>query len=177
MPLQDKYRIAVLSAYALVLHGFEAVLPMPIPWFRIGLANIITLIALLLYGFRTAMAVTLIRVTLASMFTGTFLGPSFVLSLGGGVASTAAVGLVYAVTRGLFGPIGLSLVGSLFHNLAQLGLAWLLFVQRIEAILIITPVLLLLGTVTGTVNGIIAGLLMRQISSMEAENSSPVRSP
>ena len=163
MQLQDKQRIAVLSAYALVLHGFEAILPMPIPWVRLGLANIITIVALLLFGFRTAMFVTLIRVTLASMFTGTFLGPSFMLSLGGGIASTVAVGAVHAAAKNLFGPIGLSLIGSLFHNLAQLAFAWLLFVQRIEAILIIAPIILMLGTVTGVVNGVIADLLLRQL--------------
>jgi heptaprenyl diphosphate synthase len=171
MQLQDKHRIAVLSAYALVLHGFEAVLPMPVPWLRLGLANIITLVALLLYDFKTAMAVTLIRVTLASMFTGTFLGPSFIMSLGGGITSTVAVGVVHALFRNLFGPVGLSLVGSLFHTLAQLFLAWLLFVQRAAPILIIGPFILLIGTVTGVVNGMITGLLMRQLSAEEADNS------
>ncbi|MGC2062481.1 MAG: Gx transporter family protein [Thermodesulfovibrionales bacterium] len=177
MQLQDKQRIAVLSAYALVLHGFEAILPMPVPWFRVGLANIITLVALLLYDFKTAMAVTLIRVTLASMFTGTFLGPSFILSLGGGITSTVAVGLVHSVARDLFGPIGLSLIGSLFHNLAQLCLAWLLFVQRIGPILIISPFILLIGTVTGVVNGIITGLLIRQLRAENADKSAGNNEP
>lgn len=171
MQLQDKHRIAVLAAYALVLHGFEAILPMPVPWLRVGLANIITLVALLLYDFKTAMAVTIIRVTLASMFTGTFLGPSFILSLGGGIASTVAVGLVHAVARDLFGPIGLSLIGSLFHNLAQLCLAWLLFVQRIGPILIISPFILLIGTATGIVNGIITGVLIRQLKAENTDKS------
>ena len=108
MQLQDKYRIAVLSAYALVLYGFEGLVPTPIPWLRLGLANIITLVALMLYGLRTAMTVTLIRVILASVFTGTFLGPAFMLSFAGGVSSTAAMGLTYLVFRNLFGPVGLS---------------------------------------------------------------------
>lgn len=165
MQLQDKYRVAVLSAFALALHGFESLLPTPIPWLRLGLANIITLVGLMLYGFRTAMMVTLIRVVLASMFTGTFLGPSFLLSLGGGVSSTAAMGLIWITTRRLFGPVGLSLWGALFHNLAQLGLAYLIFIQRIEAIFLIAPVVLLIGTLTGLMNGIVAGLLMKNITA------------
>jgi len=171
MQSQDKYRIAVLSAYALVLHGFEALLPMPIPWLRLGLANIITLVALLLYGFRTAMLITLVRVTLASMITGTFLGPSFIMSLGGGVSSTAAIGLVYAVSGSLFGPVGLSLVGAFFHNVAQLLLAWLLFIQRIEAVLLISPVIMLIGTATGLVNGIIASLLIQRLRRENPEGN------
>jgi heptaprenyl diphosphate synthase len=162
---QDKYRIAVLAAYALALSGFESLIPTPIPWLRLGLANIITLAALLLYGFRTAISVTLIRVILASLFLGTFLGPAFILSFGGGVSSIAAMGLVHRVFRKMFGPVGLSLIGALFHNLAQLALAYVLFIQRIEAVLLITPILILLGTFTGLANGVISGLLIEKISA------------
>jgi heptaprenyl diphosphate synthase len=169
MQLQDKYRIAVLSAYALVLYGFEGLVPTPIPWLRLGLANIITLVALMLYGLRTAMMVTLIRVILASIFTGTFLGPAFMLSFAGGVSSTAAMGLTYLVFRNLFGPVGLSLVGALFHNLAQLTLAYFLFIQRIEAMLLIGPVILLLGTLTGGVNGVVSHLLINNILKKDDE--------
>jgi heptaprenyl diphosphate synthase len=169
MQLQDKYRIAVLSAYALVLYGFEGLVPTPIPWLRLGLANIITLVALMLYGLRTAMTVTLIRVILASIFTGTFLGPAFMLSFAGGVSSTAAMGLTYLVFRNLFGPVGLSLVGAFFHNLAQLTLAYFLFIQRIEAMLLISPVILLLGTLTGGVNGVVSHLLINNILKKDDE--------
>lgn len=169
MQLQDKYRIAVLSAYALALHGVEFLLPMPVPWLRLGLANIITLVALMLYGFRTAMTVTLVRVLLASFFTGTFLGPSFILSLGGGVSATAAMGMARLMMKDLFGPVGLSLVGALFHNVGQLFLAYLLFIQRLEAVLLISPVLLLIGTATGVTNGIISGMLIKNILKNDAE--------
>lgn len=165
MQLRDKYRIAVLSAYALALHGFETLLPTPIPWLRMGLANIITVVALVLYGFRTAMTVTLIRIILASIFTGTFLGPSFILSFGGGVTSTAAMGLTYMAVRNVFGPVGLSLIGALFHNIAQLALAYFLFIQRIEAMLLISPVIMLIGTLTGVANGAVSGLLINQLKN------------
>jgi len=164
MLLQDKYRIAVLAAYALALHGFEGLLPMPIPWLRLGLANIITLVALMLYGFRTAITVTLIRVIIASIFTGTFLGPAFILSFGGGVAGTAAMGLALLIGRNVFGPVGLSLIGALFHNAGQLVLAYFLFIQRIEAVLIISPVLILIGTLTGVTNGVISDLLIKNLT-------------
>lgn len=170
MQLQDKYRIALLSAYALALHGFEHLIPTPIPWLRLGLANIITLVALLLYGFRASMMVTIIRVLLASIFKGTFLGPSFILSLGGGVASTAAMGFIYSISGSLFGPVGLSLVGSVSHNLTQLLLAYFLFIQRIEAIIIITPIILLIGTFTGVANGIVSELLIKKLLKKEDKN-------
>jgi heptaprenyl diphosphate synthase len=169
MQLQDKYRIAILSAYALALHGVEAMLPSPIPWLRLGLANIITLTALVLFGFRTAIMITLIRVMLGSLFTGTFLGPSFMLSLGGGVCGTCAMGTMLVVSRKLFGPVGLSLIGSLFHNAAQLFLAYWLFIQRIEAVLFISPVIMLIGTLTGFVNGIVADILIKNLLKKEPD--------
>ena len=161
--MQDKYRVAVLSAYALALHGFEALLPSPIPWLRFGLANIITLTALMIFGFRTALMITLIRVMLGSLFIGTFLGPSFILSLGGGVCGTCAMGAVRRIGGRLFGPIGLSLIGALFHNTAQLFLAYVLFIQRIEAVLFISPVIIFIGTLTGLVNGVVTDILVKNL--------------
>lgn len=163
MQPQDKYRIALLSAYAIAIHSFESLLPSPIPWFRLGIANIITLATLVLYGFRPAMMITLIRVILSSIFIGTFLGPGFIMSFGGGVTSTLAMGIVFTLLPRLFGPIGLSLIGALFHNIAQLFLAYILFVQKIEPILMVSPVLILLGTITGVVNGFIAAMLIKSI--------------
>ncbi|MCL4491649.1 MAG: Gx transporter family protein, partial [Nitrospirae bacterium] len=85
MESQDKYRVALLSSYALALHGFETLIPSPIPWLRLGLSNIVTLVTLYQYGMKPALMVTLIRVVLGSLFLGTFLGPAFFLSLGGGL--------------------------------------------------------------------------------------------
>jgi heptaprenyl diphosphate synthase len=170
MLLRDKYRIAVLAAYALALHGFEFLLPMPIPWLKFGLANIITLVALVLYGFRIAFTVSLIRVVIASIFTGTFLGPAFILSLGGAALSAAAMGLAYASAGNLFGPVGLSIIGALFHNIAQLALAYVFFIQRIEAVLLISPVIILIGTLTGFANGVVSDILIKNILKKGNEN-------
>lgn len=167
MQSQAKYRIALLSAYALGLHGFESLLPTPIPWLRLGLANIITLTTLLLYGMRASIMVTLIRVILGSLFTGTFLGPAFILSFGGGVTSTVAMGIIVSLIPKLFGPVGLSLIGALFHNIAQLFLAYFLFIQRIEAILLISPVIILLGTLTGTVNGVVSDIIIKNLKNTD----------
>ncbi|MBI4838476.1 MAG: Gx transporter family protein [Nitrospirae bacterium] len=160
----DTFHIALLSAYAVGLHGIEALIPTPVPWLRIGLANIITLTTLLLYGFRAGMTVTLIRIFLGSFLRGTFLGPAFVLSLGGGVSSTVVMWLAHTLFKRLLSPIGLSLLGAVTHNIAQLFLAYLFFVRRPEAIIIISPVILLLGTITGAFNGVITGLIMKRVT-------------
>jgi len=165
MQLQDKYRIALLSAYALGLHGFETLLPSPIPWMRLGLANIITITAIFLCGTRAAVMVTLIRVVLGSLFAGTFPGPGFILSLGGGLASTLAMASIFSLAPRLFSAVGLSIVGALFHNIVQLVIAYFLFIQKIEAVLLITPLMILLGTLTGTVNGVVSELLIKNLKN------------
>jgi uncharacterized membrane protein len=43
-----------------------------------------------------------------------------------------------------------------------------LFIQRIEAVLLISPILILLGTFTGVANGVISGLLIEKISEEPA---------
>lgn len=163
MQSPNRYQIALLSAYALALHGFESMFPSPVPWLRLGLANIVTLITLLLYGLRAAVTVTLIRVVLASFLNGTFLGPAFLLSLGGGILSTLSMGFFASLTPRLFSATGLSLIGALFHNVTQLLLAYALFIQRIEAVLLITPLIVLLGTLTGTLNGIVSELIINNL--------------
>lgn len=167
MQSQDKYRIAILSAYALALHGFESLIPMPIPWVKVGLANIISLTAFILLGLRAAMMVTLIRVVIASIFSGSFLGPGFFLSMGGGLASVLAMGSAFSLFPGVFGPVGLSLIGALLHNLAQLFLAHALFVRKIEPVLLIAPILVLIGTITGLVNGLASDLLIKGLKNIK----------
>jgi heptaprenyl diphosphate synthase len=171
MQLRDKYRIALLSAFAIGIHGAESLLPSPIPWMRLGLANVITVIALLLYGFRTAMLVTLVRVIISSLLTGTFPGPAFILSLGGGVLSTMSMGLAVLFAPRLFSAVGLSIIGAFFHNMTQLVLAYFLIIQRTEAVLLIAPVITLAGTLTGTLNGLVSETVIRNLKKYIIEKN------
>ena len=102
MQLRDRNRIALLAAFALAIHSIESLVPTPIPWIRLGFANIITLVTLMLYGLYPAVMVTLIRVVLGSLFAGSFLGPGFLLSLGGGVASILSMGIIFMTFPRLF---------------------------------------------------------------------------
>ena len=164
------FHIALLAAYAIGLNSIERLIPSPIPWLRFGFANIITLITLYLYGLKAGMTVTLIRVFIGSLFAGTFLGPAFVLSLGGGVSSTLVMWAAKVLFGRLFSPIGLSLLGALMHNTAQLFLAYLFFVRRLEAIIFIIPIIILIGTITGAFNGIVTSLVLKKIE----ENKSAI---
>lgn len=167
----EAVHIALLSAYAVGLHSIEAFIPTPVPWLRLGLANIITLITLYQYGLRAGMTVTLTRVFVRSLLAGTFLGPAFVMSLGGGVASALVMWAMISVFRRHLGIVSLSVFGALTHNIVQLFLAYFLFVRRIEAILIISPVILSFGIITGVFNGIITNLIIEKIEDKKKKHS------
>ena len=147
----------------LMVRNVEPMRPTPIPWLRLGLANIITLLTLHMYGLRAGMTVTLTRVIIRSLIAGTFLGPAFVMSLGSGVASTLVIWGLISVFRRHLGIISLSVFGAITHNIVQLFLAYFLFIRRIEAILIVSPVILLFGIITGIFNGIITNLIIKKM--------------
>ncbi len=165
MQLQDKQKIAVLSAIAIAIHSIENLIPMPVPWLRLGLSNIITLIAFLLFGLRIAMLITLIRITVSSMLIGTFPGPAFILSLSGGF--TGLAGLCFSSIIPFLGITGLSVMAALSNISGQLIVAYFLFIKRPEAVLVIAPFLILLSTTTGTVNGLISAGIIRRINNKD----------
>ena len=81
--------LALLVAVAAVVHIVESWLPVPVPvpGVKLGLANIISLLTIIMLGWRDAVYVTVARVLLGSLFGGSLFGPAFVMSLGGGLAS------------------------------------------------------------------------------------------
>jgi heptaprenyl diphosphate synthase len=156
--------LALLVALAIVLRGIEGLIPNPLPWVRIGLANIMTLLAILLFGVKAALLLTILRVFVASLLFGTFLSPTFVLSFTAGVISTLAMGAANAYFHKAFSPIGVSVLGGFLHNFVQLVVAYFLIVKHIQ-IFYLFPVLSLLGVAAGFFNGWVVVLLHEHITS------------
>lgn len=148
-------RLGMLLGVALVLYAVESALPSPFPFLRIGLANIATLIALLTLGFADALAVTVLRVLVASLIVGTFLGPAFGLAMAGGVAGAVGMGLAARYALPPLSVVGVSVVGAVLHNLAQLGVLAGFYTGTGPALRLL-PVALLVSAVTGLVTGLFA---------------------
>ena len=152
-------RLSVLLALATVIHTVEGLLPITVAWFKFGFANIIGLAALELFGFKDALLVTLGRIFLGSLVYGLFGSPAFALSLSGGVAAIVAMAGIQRLGGSLFSEIGISVVGAVVHNVAQLGLAYLLLVRN-DAIVLLLPLMLLTAAGTGLVNGLAARIFV-----------------
>jgi len=152
-------QLSLVATGGLVLFLFESVIPRPLPWLKPGLANIATLFALQKFGLREALSVTLLRVCTGSLILGTLFNPAFVLSLGGGLAATLAMGATKNWGRKTFSVIGISLIGAFCHNLMQILLAYLIIVKHYE-ILFLVPIILLSSIFTGFVVGFITHFLL-----------------
>lgn len=162
MELREMVYLSLLATFAIVVHSLEMFFPSPLPWLRLGLANIITLVVLILFGLKASLFVTVIRVLVGSFLVGSFLNPGFFLSLSGGVMSTLVMGLVILIFRKAFSPVGVSLIGAFTHNITQIAVAYLMIVKR-EEIFLLTPIILGFAILTGTFNGIASTLLTNHL--------------
>jgi heptaprenyl diphosphate synthase len=69
--------IAIRVALGVISHRLEALLPLPSPGIKLGLANLMTLVALVFLRFIEAVIVTFLRVVIGSILRGTFFRPDF----------------------------------------------------------------------------------------------------
>ena len=149
--------ISIFVAQALVLHIIERLIPVPFltPGAKLGLANIITVISLYLFNLKDAFLIVIIRVILATLVGGSLSG--FFYSIAGGLLSLFAMYCIKKVGGENISIIGISVVGSFFHNLGQVAVAALI----VQNIIIVSylPILMLAGVGTGIFVGFTANFL------------------
>lgn len=154
--------LSLLVALAIALRGLETLIPNPLPWVRIGLANIMTLLAILLFGLKSGLLLTILRILIASLLFGTFLSPVFLLSMSAGLVSTTVMGIGNRYGRHLFSPVGLSAIGGITHNATQLVVAYFLLIRQMQ-IFYLLPILACIGVVTGCFNGWVVLLIYKHL--------------
>ena len=159
MNLHRMTRIALLTALSLILFVLEGFLPLPlsVPGAKLGLAAIVTLIALHLLPARDAALMLTLRILLASALGGG-LAP-MLYSLAGGTASFAAMALLKKHTQ--LSIVGISAAGGFLHNMAQLLVA--AAVMQTTALFSYAPVLGFVGILTGIGIGMSAQIILQKI--------------
>jgi heptaprenyl diphosphate synthase len=165
---QKDHIIAWLTALAIAIHILESAIPTPLPGVKPGLANVVTLVALLMWGWRVAAWISLLRVLVGSLLIGTFLTPTFFLSFSGACCSLLALAVIQSLSRRLpalaAGPIGYSLVAAMAHMLGQFLAAYWLFIPH-KALFQLLPVLLTIALIFGMVSGVIASRVVNNLNS------------
>ena len=155
--------MALLVGLGVVLHRLEILLPLPSPWVKLGLANVMSLIALVFLGFKDAVIVTVLRVFLGSILGGTFLSPTFFLSLAGGLTGVGVMGLAYRNGAGPFSMVGVSVAAAFAHTTAIFLCVYFFFISQ-ESFLAILPIFLILSLGAGILTGTMAEKLKLQLT-------------
>jgi len=149
-------RMALYIALGVVLNILEATLVplgmvIPLPGARIGLANLVTLVAIMTETTGFALAVVCGRIFLGGLFTGTLFSLPFLMSLGGGLLAFTVMRMLRPFVPGIFSLVGLSIMGAVAHNSGQLLVLYLLIPG--VGVVAFLPWLFILAVPSGWFNG------------------------
>lgn len=161
-----KSRVAyfgVFTALALIFSYVETLIPvnLGIPGVKLGLANLIIVVALYKMRLSEAYLLSVVRVMLAGFIFGNYF--SIIYSLAGGLLSLTVMALLKK--WGGFSLQGISIAGGVFHNIGQLIVAAV--VVETFSVTYYFPVLLVAGLLTGLVIGIVAEMMLKRLVNIQ----------
>ena len=150
---------ALLAALALIFSYIEVLIPFNpgIPGIKLGIANLVIIVALYYLGPKYALTVNLVRILIAGLLFNGMFGALY--SLSGGLLSWLIMVLLQK-TR-LFSVTGVSMAGGIAHNLGQLLTA--AFIVSNIKVFIYFPVLIFSGMICGTLIGILSHLILKKL--------------
>ncbi len=148
--------MAILTAVGIVLQYVEnRILISPVPGGKLGLANIVTILNIFLFGGKNAMVISLLRAFLGSLLSGGVTALPYSL-LG---TFFSVLGMIFA--KKYFYPkvsvVGMSVIGATLYNLAQILVASLIFYT--VYMFSYLPQLLIVAAVSGAITGMGAKVL------------------
>ena len=150
----------LLIALAFVLSYVETLFPVYLgaPGVKLGLANLVTVIALYGLGVKEAFAINVVRVLLSGFTFGNM--SSILFGMAGAVLSLFLMAVCKKLR--LFDMTGISIIGGVAHNIGQFLVAP--FVTKTFGVFSYLPVLLIAGTVAGALIGLLGGIILKRIS-------------
>lgn len=153
----------VLTALALIFSYIETLIPLSfgIPGIKLGLANLIIIIAMYRMGIRSAYVLSVVRVVLSGFLFGNLF--SIAYSLAGGLLSLTVMVLLKKSKK--FSLIGISIAGGVFHNVGQLLMAAI--VLESLSVGYYFPPLLLSGMLTGLLIGILSQEMLKRLNRLD----------
>jgi heptaprenyl diphosphate synthase len=163
--------IALLGAFCLFLSTIEYMIPKPMPFMRIGIANLPLMMALDIFPFPAFLVLVAIKVIGQAMITGTLFSYIFLFSLSGTLLSAVSMyGIRRLLGQARISFIGVGTVGALMSNISQLGLAWLFLFRY--SVMYIAPPFLAAGLITGVALGIFCEVFVKRSQWYAARKAS-----
>ncbi|MDR2447477.1 MAG: Gx transporter family protein [Treponema sp.] len=145
--------VALLGALCLFLSSIEYMIPKPLPFMRIGIANLPLMLALDTLGCGDFFLLVLIKILGQALVTGTLFSYVFLFSLAGTIFSASTMFFLRRLCGDRIGFIGIGVAGAMFSNLSQLFLAS--FFVFGKGVVYIAPLFLGAGLVTGVCLGVV----------------------
>lgn len=150
---------ALMAALAFIFSYIEVLIPFSIgiPGIKLGIANLVIIIALYYLGAKYAFTINIIRVLMAGLLFNGLFGALY--SLAGALLSMFVMVLLKKTE--LFSIIGISMAGGVAHNLGQILVASFL-ISNIK-IFIYFPVLIISGVISGSIIGILSHFILQKL--------------
>lgn len=133
------------------LSMIEYAIPKPIPFMRLGIANMGIMLSLYVLPIRQVLFLTLIKVFLQALISGTFFSYIFIFSFVGSFASVFAMLLSKNIFKSKISFLGICFSGALANNLSQILLSYLMIFKSSTSF--IAPILLISGFISSAVLG------------------------
>jgi len=158
---RKKIFLSLLVSFGIVLHIIENMIPVPfpVPGAKLGLANIISLIAITFYGLREGLVVGTLRCIIGALLAGSF--SSLIYSLTGAIMSTIIMAFAYKRFNNVFSLVGISFLGGVIHNFTQVTVASIAL--STFGLYIYLPFLMIIGLFTGLFTGLAAYFVKRNL--------------
>lgn len=157
--------ISLLVAQGVILGLLENMIPFPFgfaPGAKLGLANLITIIALFTMKKRDSFLLINLRLLLTTLLGGTI--STLMYSFAGAYLSYFFMLLVKQLGPKKVSIIGISAVGGFMHNVGQLLVASL--IAHSWTVMLYLPVLSIIGILAGTALGICANYLLEHVTTL-----------
>lgn len=149
-----KNAIALLAAVALFLSSIEYLIPKPVPFLKIGLANLPILIGLAVLQPRELFSLVAVKIIGQGIVQGTLFSYIIIFSAAGSLTSAIIMMLLHRLLHKHISLIGISVIGALVSNIAQITIArFLLFGQNAW---LIAPAFLIAGIASAVMLGLFA---------------------
>lgn len=160
--------LGVLTAMSLIVYMLESLLPpLFIPGAKLGLANLFSVFALILWTPAEGFVLLLARTILGGLLVGNL--STLLYSLGAGVVSLCVTALLLYCVHPRISLVCVSIVGAVVHNIAQ-NLIFVLLSATPEAMGYL-PYLALIGVVSGLIVGLIEVWLVKALPASAYEKT------
>ena len=150
--IHESKLIAFLTALCLFLSAIEYIIPKPLPFMRLGLANMPIILSLYLITPRQVLKLAIFKVLGQGLITGTLFSYIILFSVSGTILAACSMLVVYRLGKNNISCVGISIIGALANALSQIILSeFILFEGSAQ---VVAPILIINAVISGGILGL-----------------------